>query len=165
MEGFHDDGIATGIVQPKLRIAGRPRVGASEEYVLLEEPGEPVLMHYVGRHEPHLKRDCPHCKPDVQQELKSFYYIGGATLGGELVIVELTPKCLDAAVAGAAAFEGGGITGLMVRILRGGYAPSPRILRCVQRVRKFPEWPFHTRAELCRIWNVAIKPRIYREQA
>lgn len=173
------DDIATGMGNgSRLRIAGRPREGTDEKLVLLEEPGEPILMHWSGVLIPHYKKDCPNC--NGKTEPKPFYYIGGATLASELVIVELTPKCYNSAAAAARQFSPNirgtdlfgnplavsaiRFSGLLVRISRASFRASPRVLRCDQRVRPKVEWNYQTKLELARIWGIPIKPRLYRAE-
>lgn len=156
----HLDDVATGSPgSARPGIAGRPRAGTEESYVLLEEPGEPVLMHWANRLVPHFRRDCPHCDG---VEPKSLWYIGSATLAGELVIVELTTKCWRTLAAAARSIEGPGYIGLLIRIRRAAFTASPRVLRCEQRVRVQAAWPFNTRLELARIWGVPVRPRVFR---
>jgi hypothetical protein len=157
---------------PKLRIAGRPRQGAKETYALLEEPGEPVLVHWASKLMPHLKRNCPYCNGE---EPKPIWYLGSLEVDSkEMVILELTWKCFRT-LAPAAQIPNQEVDlfgdlipahsylGLLVRISRGNFARSPRVLRCEQRLKKYPAWPYNTRAELARIWGIVTKPRIFRE--
>jgi hypothetical protein len=175
------DDIARGVPEKKLRIAGRPRQGACEIYVILEEPKEPpVLVHFADKLMPHYRRNCPYCK-DAKQEPKPYWYLGAFRLGSkERVLLELTEPCWR--VLEAAAKEVGlrpvsddlfdGIeevrfAGLEVEIHRGDYKNSARVLRCNKRVSTdgWPAkpWPYRTRDNLARIWGVPFKPRIYRE--
>jgi hypothetical protein len=172
------DDVATGAGGPrKLTIAGRPAPGGTASYVLLEEPAEPVLMHWSGRLVPHFKRDCPYCQEDAE-EPKPLWYVGAAERTAERVLVELTERCFQAAQAAARRLEVSGkdpdlfgapvtgpavFTGLLVTISRGA-GRSPRVLRCEQRVQVAAgAWPYRTREELARIWGVPMKPRLYRE--
>lgn len=175
----HHDDVATGSGgRAKLRIAGRPKEGQEVSYVILEEPGEPVLMHFRERLVPHFKRGCPHC--DGKDEPKPLYYVGAETGTGESVILELTPKCFETAAAAARNVPSGDgkpdlfgtptvvttvFRGLLVKISRSNYRFSQRVLRCSQRVKEgnFGRWPYHTREELARVWGIPIRPRIYRE--
>jgi hypothetical protein len=60
--GYDQDGIATGMTPVPLRICGRPAEGREEECVVLEEPAEPVQMHWTGKFlMPHYRLNCPHC--------------------------------------------------------------------------------------------------------
>jgi len=171
------DEVATGKGTAKLRIVGRPREGAEETYVILEEPGDPVLMHYRDRLVPHFKADCPHC--DGTDEPKPMVYVGATTLGGELAILELSWKCFQSAGAAARKLSGnlrglnlfgepieadGRFTGLMVRISRANFRASPRVLRCDQRAKSTTPWQYRTREELARIWGIPVKPRLFRAE-
>lgn len=164
--------IATGLPRDRyqLVIAGRPRPGASEKYVLVEEPDEPVLMHWNGHtHLPHFKRDCPNCK-DSKERYKPLWYIGAVLFGSpDPLILELTQKCYRTAAAGACMAEAddssGVVTvfrGLLVEISRGNYERSQRVLRCVARVEVKNDWPYRTREELAKIWGIPLKPKIYK---
>jgi hypothetical protein len=172
------DEIATGAIRRKLRIAGRPREGAYEDYVLLEEPGEPVLMHFSGRLVPHYKRGCPNCKPD-QEEPKPMWYVGARNHAKEPVILELTDRCWESLEAfareksqtigvdlyGQPIAVDALFIGLLVRIQRANFKNSPRTLRGLQRVPVVKDpWPWRTREELARIWGVPIRPRLFRAE-
>lgn len=169
------DDIATGKIDHKIYIAGRPKPGRSEKYILLEEPEKPVQVHWSGRLVPHLIRNCPNCcgKDDV----KAMWYIGACASGAnEFVILELNAKCHQTAERFSRYLGATGIhldlpapsrfTGLIVHISRTDFAFSPRVLRCEQRCSKdrIPVWPYRTREELARIWGIPIRPRIYREK-
>jgi hypothetical protein len=175
------DDIATGATGPgKLRIAGRPGPGRQETYVLLEEPGPPVLMHWAaGRKVPHFRRDCPHCAQGAE-EPKPLWYLGAFCMASrQQVLLELTEACFRGAGAAAARLEagpadvdlfgaplpGGAVfTGLVVTVSRGG-GRSPRVLRCEQRAQVGPAaWPYRTREELARVWGVPVRPRLYKEE-
>jgi hypothetical protein len=54
--------------------------------------------------------------------------------------------------------------GLRVRVFRAAFRSSPRMLRCLGRVRGVPAWDRETRRELARVWGIPTKPRIYREE-
>lgn len=169
------DDVATGEPRQKLRIAGRPREGSSEKMVVMEEPGEPVLMHYAGKLVPHFKRDCPNCTPN--EEPKPLWYVGASTFANELVIMELTGKCfynLAASARSVAPVAEGldlfgdeirkiSFVGLVVTISRANFKRSPRVIRCEQRTALKSEWPYRTREELARVWGVALRPRLWRE--
>jgi hypothetical protein len=173
---YHDlDDIATGGGGIRFGIQGRPRPGKEESYVIVEEPGEPVLTHFIPPrgHVPHFKAACENCRGDKPVPL---WYVGAVTVEGDLVILELTWKCFRTAAAASKTVglvhtidESGEATGsprfsgLLVKIKRASAALSPRVLRCEQRVDKFPAWPYRTREELARIWGVPTKPRIYLE--
>lgn len=176
---YHDE-VATGEGAHKLRIVGRPGEGGKEGWLLLEEPGEPVLMHWLGRMVPHFKRDCPNCKQGGESP-KPMLYVGALAISGaqELAILELTPKCLAMAMAESRNWPGrltatnlfgepiddvGKLAGLMVEISRSRSARSPRVLRGMGRRQKIPEWPYRTREELARIWGIAVRPRLFRAE-
>lgn len=184
MSQHYADDIAMGRGGPRrLQIAGRPAPASSVSYVLLEEPGEPVQMHWVsgsagvsGRLVPHYRRGCPHCHESAE-EPKPLWYLGAAEKSGRLVIVELTEKCYESALAAARRIPARGasidlfgvpedvaqFTGLLITISRGA-GRSQRVLRCDQRVTVQPGmWTYHTREELARVWGVPIRPRLYRE--
>jgi hypothetical protein len=180
MTQHYTDDIATGSSHGRrLTIAGRPAAGGSADYVLLEEPEEPVLMHWRDRLVPHFRHNCPHCNPDGTSEPKPLWYVGAQTLVGQLVIVELNETCFQAAAAAARNIEtqaighdlfgqpvkGAGVfRGLLVKISRSSAARSRRVLRCEQRVQVAAgAWPYVTRRELCKIWGVPVRPRLYRE--
>jgi hypothetical protein len=140
----------------------------------MEEPGQPVLMHYAGKLVPHFRRNCPNCTD--AQEPKPLWYVGAVTVsGGELVIMELTGKCFASLAAFARNQPTGELdlfgddlpaaqfAGLLVRISRANFQRSPRILRCEQRVQLKTAWPYRTREELARVWGVPLRPRIWRE--
>lgn len=171
------DDIATGLPQAKLIIAGRPRPGCKETYVIIEEPAEPVLMHFRGTHVPHFKKSCPHCD-GFGSDAVPFWYTGASTMGGEPVILELTVKCFRNAQRSARQPFGrvGTLSelfgedvkpvfsGLMVQIYRANFPKSPRVLRCEQRVT-VSKWQYETRRELARIWGLTIRPRLYQEES
>jgi hypothetical protein len=171
MDGFLED-VATGVVEKKLRIAGRPRAGCSEELVILEEPEEPVQMHWNDRLVPHFKRNCQNCKGG---EIKPFWYIGAwSWLRNELAILELSVTCYQTAQFYAVRIDERGyesskprdpvFRGLVVEIRRATFDRSPRVLRCEPpgcRRTKIPEWPYHTRIELARVWGIPVKPKLY----
>jgi hypothetical protein len=183
------DDVATGEPKSRLRIAGRPRQGGRESYVLLEDPEEPVQMHYIegtGKKLPHFRRDCPNCEGGG--EPKPFWYIGGIPATGKAdqrhVIVELTKECLQAALTAAqrefpvghrdttdiysvADMEKPVLTGLIVEVIRADFPSSPRHLRSKGRAKitDDPAWPYRTREMLARIWEIPIRPRLYKEQA
>jgi hypothetical protein len=177
MDGRYAEDIATGApFGQRLRIAGRPREGAEERYVILEEPGDPVLTHFHGRLLPHFKRDCPHCRGD---QPKPLWYVGASSLGGELVILELTWKCYQSAAAAARTLAdrrspdlfgeeidvvGNTFTRLLVRVSRANFKSSQRVLRCDQRVKRSEPWPYRTREELARIWGIPMRPRLFRAE-
>jgi hypothetical protein len=175
MTAFMED-VASGVPTRRLRIMGRPGQSGKENYVLLEEPGPNVLMHYHGKQIPHYKMNCPNCKGD---EPRPFWYVGAWFEGlKHLCIVELTAKCFETAEAAARRVSGKHETvdlfgetievrepmfrGLYVTISQGGSAKSPRILRCSQRSGVL-DWPYRTREELARIWGIPIKPRLFKE--
>jgi hypothetical protein len=183
MDGYLEDVATWDGRQGWLRIAGRPRPGTEELLVLLEEPGEPVLLHWRDKQLiPHFRRDCPHCNPTSVP--KPMYYIGGCYMTGQPVIVELTPKCFRTAEAAAIALDlreqsasefvaelfseeaptkrKAVFVGLLLRISRGNYERSPRVLRCTQRVAVKTPWAYRTREELARIWGVPIRPRLFK---
>jgi hypothetical protein len=169
-------------VEKKIPIRGRPRQGASEKYVILEEPdSEPVKMHYVERLKnflPHYTVGCPFC--DGTEELKPTWYVGSLLVkASELCLLELTDKCFGAAAASARRLavpskpdlfgqpsEITQFTGLLVTVSRADFEKSPRVLRCEQRIEKPPEWNYRTREELARSCNIRLnqKTRIYREE-
>ncbi len=160
------DDVATGEPAPKLEIVGRPRPGGKDRYAVLEEPGEPVLMHFRGKLVPHFKNgNCPNCGED---EPKPLWYVGAATEAGALAILELTGKCFRSAES-AARFVGNNLPGpaifrgLVVTIVRANLDRSPRVLRCEQRLIEVPDWPYETRRELARIWDVPMRPRLFKE--
>lgn len=177
MDGFLED-IATGTVPRKLRIAGRPRPGREEEYLLLEEPDEPVQMHWNGRLVPHFKRNCKNC--DGGGTIKPFWYLGAMSYTwNELVIVEFTWICHRSAEEASRMLDERGymidplrapgnltsrFRGLVVKMSRGDFQSSPRVLRPDGRRGAVPEWPYHTRLELARIWEVPVKPKLYTRQ-
>jgi len=79
----------------KLRIAGRPDQGRSQTLVLLEEPGEPVQVHYVGTLMPHLLVNCPHCAKEPL-DTKPMWYMGALVLDwNELAIAEFNERCFS----------------------------------------------------------------------
>ena len=179
MRHFADD-VATGPGSPLLPILGRPRQGSEVLALVLEEPGEEVLLHFAGgRLRPHFRAGCPHCIAGAEPP-KPLYYVGAAAVDGGLGILELTPKCLAGALAAArrlpapggvealgaalaAAPPAPGLTGCLVKVLRADFPRSPRVLRCSQRLADVPAWPYDTRRELARIWGVPVRPRLYRE--
>lgn len=170
---FFDD-IAVGIGAPRQRIVGRPGQGQSFTGVILEEPGEPVQMHFAGGNMfPHFRTNCPHCVKE-QLETKGFYYLGCWSPGVGLGILELSLSCYRSCAAAACrdtteikeVFSGSTgdlrFRGLVVQISRGGFKNSPRVLRVQQRLgeARLQEWPLRTREELARIWGVPIRPRL-----
>jgi hypothetical protein len=163
MQGFADD-IATGMLPQKLWIVGRPKAGHEERYVILEEPGEPVQVHWVkGELAPHFRVNCPHCA-DGLLEAKPMWYLGASTMGNDLAILELPWKCFRSAAGYAGSSIGGktGFVGLLVKISRANFASSPRVLRCEQRASTTDNpWPYQTRHELARIWGVPMRPKLY----
>lgn len=177
MHTIDDVATATGPIRRPLRIVGRPRACTSETWVIMEEPGETVMVHWRGKLVPHFRTLCPHC--DGIEEPKPMWYVG-AWFGSDFGILELTPKCFS--TAGAAARNtppvdycdgdlfGGEVTqyagfrGLVVEIRRISDPRTPRHLRCVHRV-KVGQWPYNTRHELARIWGIPIKPRLYKEES
>jgi hypothetical protein len=171
MDGFED--IATGMVPQKLRIGGRPRQGKEEDLLILEEPEEPVQMHWLGKLVPHYKAKCPNCEKGG--EIKPFWYIGARSYtSSEPVIMELTWKCFRGVEAAARHLDESGyqsevplpsrFAGLVVKIRRADFPSSPRVVRCEERRRQIPAWPYQTRLELARIWGIPTKPKIYREE-
>jgi hypothetical protein len=160
---FFEDEIATGKGRKKLRIGGRPRDGSQERHIILEEPGEAVQMHYAETKVPHYRQNCPNCTGT--DDPKPYYYLGAYDTGRkEPVILELTEKCFNSAQAVACTLNGGAFTGLLVIVSRANFPKSPRVLRCEQIVQTFPAWPYQTRHELAHIWNVPIRPQVYKEQ-
>lgn len=184
---FVDDGISTGQLPERLQIGGRPGAGRTLSYVLLEEPGQPVRMHYdrsLNRKTPHLRDRCPTCLAHErmgfefsESDLTPLWYIGATALGSWApCAVELTIKCLASAEAAARRIKGTvgldlfgdqvdsvvQFRTLLIRITQVG-EKTPRVLRAEQRVLDVPAWPFNTRIELARTWGVAIKPRLYKE--
>lgn len=92
-----DDGKQRG-----LNIVGRPKPGCSESWIILEEPGQAVLMHWTGKNMlPHFKRgDCPHC--NGIEEPKPLWYVGAKAEGGSSIgILELTATCFRTVEAAA----------------------------------------------------------------
>lgn len=183
MDRPYAEDIATGsAARATIRIAGRPRQGQRETYLILEEPEDPVLMHFKGKQLPHFKRNCPNCTET--QLPRPMWYIGSLMIlgqRGELVILELTQKCFESLSAAARKIGVPGMLtgvdlfgekiesvavyrGLLVDIVRADFPSSPRTLRCEVRRQTDVEWPYHTREELARIWGVPIRPRIYREK-
>ncbi len=178
------DEVATGEgPRRSLPIMGRPKPGQTQKLILMEEPGENVLLHWVAerrKHMPHLKHNCPHCQAESPDVPVKAWYIGGQTVEASpsYVIVELTEKCFKSAWA-AARMKWAPATelfsephdqpifrGLLVHISRIDREASPRVLRCDQRIKLAAEavWPFNTRRELAFIWGIAVKPRLYREE-
>ena len=173
------DDVATEIPERKLLICGRPKPGRSEPFVIVEEPGDPVLVHFSAerrRQVPHYRANCPNCDGT---DPKPLWYCGCySPANGQLMILELTEACKRSAEAVAAKLqyrdemlymagtEASAIRfrGLLVEIRRADFASSPRILRCNQRVTVAIDWPYETRRELARIWGVPVKPRIFREE-
>ncbi len=180
------DNVATGgeLPESRLRIAGRPRPGTHETYALCEEPGSFVLTHYrreAGGRVPHFKKDCPHCLPTDRPE--PFWYVGAQIVGARrlLVILELTRDCFETAEAEARRTPLRGPTliaavitsqptppavfmGLVVQIHRPNFDRSPRYVRCMGRAEVKIDWPYETRRELARIWNVPVRPRLFNQE-
>lgn len=170
------DQVATGIPERKLRIAGRPRPGCTETYVLCEEPGDVVQMHYRGKKVPHYKHRCPHCPPS--DDVKPYWYVGAITRGGEPVIVELTHTCYLTLEAAARSLTPRGPTTIAAVVLSQLDNRKPVFrgllvhmglnrrfwLRCEQRVEVANEWAFHTRRELARIFEVPVRPRLFNQE-
>jgi hypothetical protein len=174
-------GVETGIPEaPLLPIVGRPGPGRAERFVIWEEPGEPVQMHYRGKQVPHFKHDCPHCLPTDSP--KPLWYVGVRLHNGHAAIAELTYPCLTTIAAAARRIPLKGpqrldviivqdvsqaavFTGLLVKIQRPDSARSPRYARCEQRTEAplNDPWTYNTRRELARIWNIPLKPRLYKE--
>jgi hypothetical protein len=189
MDARFEDEIATGSGRRKLRIAGRPGEGRTEEYVLLEEPPEkPVKTHFREKTVPHYTSNCPHCGPEGEDDTTPYWYIGACDVSGDRVILELTEKCYNAARSYVLAhplreppdlftpepiddcereqlrgLPATSFKGLVVTISRASAYRSQRVLRCKQRVGRFPDWPYQTRHELARIWQVRIRPRLFKE--
>lgn len=178
---MYEDEIARGkIERPELEIAGRVRAGGKARYILCEEESQPVQVHYrkeLGGLVPHFdKRDCPHC-PHVTEAPKNMWYFGALTITGDPVILELPVACYKTAASAARKIAGGPqelnlfgdpigeptFIGLLVEIRRANFTSSPRVLRCEQRVKVPRPWPYNTRRELARIWNVPIRPRLWKE--
>jgi hypothetical protein len=180
------DEIATGMPAPKLDLAGRIRRGSQQAFVILEEPGEPVLMHWKKTLVPHYKKNCPHCK-GATEEPKPFIYVGACRMNSENVILELNWKCFSGATVCATTVCATRLSlgqklsevdlfgqprrptyvGLLVVISRADFDMSPRVLRCHQRAkiaREQPWWPYETRRELARIWGIPIKPRLWKAE-
>ena len=147
--GHYSDDVATGPVPGRLRIIGRPRSGGRELCVLLEEPGEPVQMHWsAGKKLPHFRRACPNCVEGTS-EPRPFWYVGAAAADGQLAIVELTEVCFRSLEGAArklrpasgldlfgADVEGPVVyRGLLLIVSRANFAASPRVLRCEQRMQ------------------------------
>ena len=164
--------VATGLTQPKLRIGGRPRPGQGENYIILEEPGEPVQMHYLAdrkarnRKVPHFKRDCPNC--DGDDEPRPYWYLGAIDCKWRFpVVLELTHECFKSATQAAGRFPVLGqplFRGLCVTIKREDFDASPRRLYCELRTGvALMAWPYETRRELARIWGITVRPKLYRE--
>jgi hypothetical protein len=166
MQGFADD-IATGLLPETLWIVGRPRPGPAyeERYVILEEPAEPIQMHWIKNElMPHFRVNCPHCAGQPL-ERKPLWYVGASTMSRELGILELSWRCFRSAQAYAGNSIGGktGFIGLLVTISRANFSSSPRVLRCSQRVATVENpWPYNTREELARIWGLLPRLRIHR---
>jgi hypothetical protein len=164
-----DMDIVTGPIESKLLIVGRPRSGQTDKFVLLEEAGEPVQMHWMraGRtHLPHFKVNCRNCQDG--DDCKAFHYVGCWHLGLDApAIAELTEACFASAQAGAVERPGPGgalvLRGLLCTVFRGSASYAARVLRVQQRVLRAAPWQYCTRRELARIWGVPAKPRIYRE--
>jgi len=95
------DDVSTGWLQRRIRIVGRPAPKCSESWVILEEPGDPVNLHWMPKlrtHLPHYRppRTCPHCEEG--EEPVSAVYVG-AEFRGEFGIMELNCSCYDSAAA------------------------------------------------------------------
>jgi len=173
---FNDE-IATGGDDFKITIGGRIRPGVlAEKYILAEEPGEPVRMHWRDRLVPHFRRDCPHCD-GTGEDTKAMVYVGGWTLTFDEVIIELNWKCFCSARSAAVKIERDKLgdlfdvavqkprfTGLKIEISRSNFQFSPRVLRCESRVPVNRKWRFDTRRELARIWGIPVRPRLYQEE-
>lgn len=176
------ENVATGGELPeiKLRIAGRPRAGGSETYVIREEPGPFVLTHYrreCGGRVPHFRKDCKHCLPTDKPE--PFWYVGAQTRNGVPVILELTRDCFRTAEAEARRTPLRGpvplaavivdqtppaiFLGLIVQVFRANVDRSARCLRGMGRAEVKVDWPYHTRRELASVWKIPVKPRLYKE--
>ena len=174
----YSDEIATGWVK-RLEIGGRIRAGSEASFVVLEEPGEPVLMHWSGHLVPHYRRHCPNCGGKAEAP-KPYWYVGACRTDHDKtrLILELTEKCYESAAAVARRLTASNNLdlfgqpctpkwlGILVVISRAGFDRSPRVLRCNQRVpvKISDPWPYRTREELARIWGIPIKPRLYRAE-
>ncbi len=162
MDSRFEDEIATGVRQRTLPIGGRMAEGQEFSYVLLEKPSEPVLMHWSAKRVPHYKTNCPNC--DGSDDPKPFWYIGGIEqkLKGRFMIVELSEACFRTAEAESR--QHGGFVGLVVKIGRGRFRYSQRVLRAEQRIQDVPSWPYQTRRELARTFHIPIRPRLFRAE-
>jgi hypothetical protein len=164
-----DKDIATGLTESKLKIVGRPRPGEVEQVVILEEATEPVQMHWIKNKRlllPHYRCDCPNC--DEAEDVKAYHYLGCIHLAtNSMAILELTMTCYGNLAAGASEHpdtaNGFPLRGLLAQIFRGKSSLGQRVLRVKQRLLRVPDWRHHTRRELCRIWGIPVKPRLYKE--
>jgi len=181
---YAEDVATGGDVEKRLAIGGRIRQGKEVLYVLCEEPGPQILMHWRkpngnvrGQLVPHFKRDCKNCL-DCDDEPKPLWYVGALERNRDPVILELTDKCFEVAEAAAKTIgvqdgvdlfgepigDLGRFAGLIVKIQRGGFPFSPRVLRCEQRCQVTAAWPYDTRKELARIWRIPTRPKLYKAE-
>jgi len=144
------------------RIWFGPQQGTETEVVILEDEPEPIMTHWLPasrQRRPHLREGCPYCTAADDEPLKPFWPVGGVLC--RQLRIYLMPETSHRSCHGIDATKNW--KGLRVVIGRKNYVGSPQVLRVAGLVSQVAPWIFNTRLELCRLWNIKVSPRVYRE--